>query len=609
MKRIDGTPKNVRELFTGVKYRLHYYQREYRWEKKQVEELIDDLTEEFLEFYEEGHPLSKVQEYGHYFLGSVVLTEDENAIIDGQQRLTSLTLLLIYLYHQLKDTEDKAEVLNLFWSKKAGEKTFTINHEERTECLMALKDGNTSYKPDKNAPESARNIFARYNEIEGLLPDELTDEALPFFKDWLLDNVEFIRIIAKTEQDAHKIFVSMNDRGLSLTSTEMLKGFLLSEIEDNGHRNQANDIWKEIMLQMQDLGKNEDTDFIKNWLRAQYAETIREGKKDAENMDWDIIGKPFHKWVRENTAKLKLKKSDDYHRFVTKEMVLYAKVYSLLLKASATFDKNFEYVYYNADREFTLQSQLILAGIDPSDDWSTIERKVRVVSCFVDQYIAIRVFNYKRVTYNDTKNKIFNLTKRIRRKSLEEMISILYEEITGMDFKLSGVEGFRLNQFTGRYMLHNLARLTNYVENKSGVNKDQFDTYVSRSISNPYDIEHVWANHYEMFQKEFETYEEFEFFRNKFGALVLLPRDINRSLQDKSYAEKIPHYKENLLAWSLNKTCYENNPQFLRFLKNEDLTDVCFSIEDFDKKAIGDRQKLYQELAYRIWSPEKIKGF
>ncbi|MEI2658795.1 MAG: DUF262 domain-containing protein [Bifidobacterium adolescentis] len=64
----------------------------------------------------------KVLEYGHYFMGSIVLTADDNAIIDGQQRLTSLTLLLIYLYHQLEDEEERAEVLQLIYSKKAGYK-------------------------------------------------------------------------------------------------------------------------------------------------------------------------------------------------------------------------------------------------------------------------------------------------------------------------------------------------------------------------------------------------------------------------------------------------------------------------------------------------------
>ncbi|MBK6544280.1 MAG: hypothetical protein IPG12_03220 [Saprospiraceae bacterium] len=51
MKKIDGTPKSLRELFTGVKYTIHYYQREYQRQTKQIVELLDDLMEEFLGYY------------------------------------------------------------------------------------------------------------------------------------------------------------------------------------------------------------------------------------------------------------------------------------------------------------------------------------------------------------------------------------------------------------------------------------------------------------------------------------------------------------------------------------------------------------------------------
>lgn len=118
MRKIDGTPKSLRELFTGVKYTIHYYQREYQWQTKQIEELLDDLLEEFNDFYSESDERSKVDEYGHYFMGSIVLTADDNAIIDGQQRLTSLTLLLIYLYHKLNDIKaEKMEINREYYEK------------------------------------------------------------------------------------------------------------------------------------------------------------------------------------------------------------------------------------------------------------------------------------------------------------------------------------------------------------------------------------------------------------------------------------------------------------------------------------------------------------
>jgi uncharacterized protein with ParB-like and HNH nuclease domain len=180
MKKIDGTPKTLRELFTGVKYTVHYYQREYMWGKKQIEELIEDLTSEFLEYYNKDDSLKYVPFYGHYFMGSIVLTDSENAIIDGQQRLTSLTLLLIYLYHNLEDEEERAEVLNLFYFRKSGEKSFNLTVEERKDCLTALKKDEPFDITDK--PESVRNIYRNYKYIEEIFPEEVKGHALAFLR-------------------------------------------------------------------------------------------------------------------------------------------------------------------------------------------------------------------------------------------------------------------------------------------------------------------------------------------------------------------------------------------------------------------------------------------
>lgn len=54
MKKIEGSPKNLKQLLQNTKYSIHYYQREYMWQRKHIEELIDDLTSEFLEYYHPG---------------------------------------------------------------------------------------------------------------------------------------------------------------------------------------------------------------------------------------------------------------------------------------------------------------------------------------------------------------------------------------------------------------------------------------------------------------------------------------------------------------------------------------------------------------------------
>src|SRR6266536_1512919 len=106
-REIDGKGRSVRELLAGRKYSIDYYQREYKWQTKHVAELIDDLAAKFLESHEKGNERSAVSDYGHYFLGSIIISDKDGQkfIIDGQQRLTTLTLLLIFLQHQLQDAE------------------------------------------------------------------------------------------------------------------------------------------------------------------------------------------------------------------------------------------------------------------------------------------------------------------------------------------------------------------------------------------------------------------------------------------------------------------------------------------------------------------------
>jgi len=605
MNKITAHAVNLRTLLNN-KYTVQYYQREYNWGTKQIEELIEDLTNEFFEFNKEGDRQIDVRDYGDYFLGPIILTND-NAIIDGQQRLSSLTLLLIYLNNLQKQQTNlpRVNIDNYIYSEMYGQKTFCINVPEREECLASLFETG-DYDIANEQSESVRNLYNRYKDIERIFPDELKGGSLPVFIEWLIDNVSLVQIRTDSEQDAHKVFVTMNDRGLRLTPTEMLKGYLLSMIDDNTIRNKANDLWKSKVIQLKDIEKDGDADFIKNWLRAQYAETIREGKKDAENKDFDNIGTTFHKWVQENRSVIGLNSSIDFENFILKKFKMYSDIYIRLKDYSRNFNKDYEFVFYNADRGFTLQYQIILSAIRSDDTRDIIDKKIKMVSCFIDQFISIRVFNFKTVDYSSIRYTVFNITKMIRNKDISELAEILKHYINGMDLTLEGIDGFYLNQFTKRYMLHILARMTHYIEEQSGINSN-FAGYVNRDQKNPYDIEHIWADDYTQgnHQQDFSTEEEFKQFRNRFGGLLILSKDKNRSLQDMEYSKKVIKYdSENLLARTLNENCYSNNPLFLRFMNEAELPFKPY--EQFDKKALIERQSLYKEICKKIWDVNKI---
>lgn len=476
------------------RYKVQYYQREYSWKTKQIQELIEDLTNEFYENYDEGHTQEDVEHYEGYFLGPVIMTKDK-AIIDGQQRLSSITLLLIYLNHLQQSLDQQVDLNHLIFSSKFGKKTFSINVPERKDCLESLYEKG-SYDEKENDTESVINLANRYRDIEALFPDDMKDEKLLIFIEWLIEKVVLVEINANSEQDAHKVFVAMNDRGLRLTPVEMLKGYLLSEIKDNDTRNKINGLWKYRVLSLKDLEKDGDTDFIKTWLRSQYAEFMRVGKRDSEKKDFEIIGDAPHKWVRENRERLGLIRSKDFEDFVAVNFEKYAEIYGILKRYATNFNKDFEFVYYNADRNFTLQYQMILAAIDPEDDKETIEKKIRLVSRFIDQWIIRRVFSFRTMNYSSVLYTVFNITKEIRRRPLDEIASYFKDYIEHkIDYGLEELDRFYLNRYTARFMLHILARMTAFIESESGINSSFVD-YVNRDQKNPYDIEHLWANDY-----------------------------------------------------------------------------------------------------------------
>src|SRR5690606_33665853 len=172
---------------------------------------------------------------------------------------------------------------------------------------------------ENGQPESVVNILNRFQDIQGSFPEELTGEALPYFADWLIENVHLVEITAYSDADAYTIFETMNDRGLSLTPTDMLKGYLLANITDNDQRNAASQAWRKRISALQQIGKEEDADAIKAWLRSQHAKTIRERKRGAQPRDFDLIGTEFHRWVKEHNDVLCLEKSASFGRFIQED--------------------------------------------------------------------------------------------------------------------------------------------------------------------------------------------------------------------------------------------------------------------------------------------------
>ena len=172
MQKIDKTDV-LKKILSGRRFTVDYFQREYRWGRKQIEQMISDFQGTFEEYYDPLHDISEVANYGFYYMGCIICTGGAvNKVIDGQQRLTSLTLLLIYLNNlqksQATSQDETIKLDDMIFDTHFGKKTFNIDVPEREKCMHALFNGDSTYVADN---ESTQNMLERYADIDEYFPD------------------------------------------------------------------------------------------------------------------------------------------------------------------------------------------------------------------------------------------------------------------------------------------------------------------------------------------------------------------------------------------------------------------------------------------------------
>lgn len=603
--KIEAQHRNLFDVLNEQKYTVDYFQREYSWGEKHIEELVTDLTSAFLNEYAPGDKRKEVENYNNYYLGPFVVSskDGKRSIIDGQQRLTSLTLFLIYLNNLQKELGESQKIETLIFSERYDEKSFNITVEERTPCLEALFTYG-SYSPAETDDESTANMAERYQDIAEAFPEELKSEAFPFFIDWLKYNVIMVEIIAYSDENAYTIFETMNDRGLNLTPSEMLKGFILSRFDHADKRQKANELWKKAMMELKSFDKDEDQRFFQSWLRAQYADTIRPGKAGSKNEDFEKIGTRFHSWVRDNLEKVGLDPDDGstFEQFIKNEFRFFLRNYIKILKAQGSLTEELEHVYYIECWGIapTLSFPLMLAPLCVVDTEETISAKINLVARYIETFSVRRSVNFRKFSASSIRYTMYSLAKEIRGKKLDEIKQILSKKLLEMQETFVGFEEFRLHGQNYNFVKFLLSRMTAWVEQQAGMSTN-FATYFWPEQGKPFEVEHIWADKFSRHSDEFQQEHEFNAYRNRIGDLVLLPRGTNQSYGDMTYEEKLPHYiKENLLVKSLCRLAYENNPNFVHLKQGLGLP--FRDHETFKKRDLDTRQQLYRAICERIWN-------
>lgn len=241
------------------------YQRPYSWTSDQIDTLFNDIWE--FTCNEGG-----TDKEGTYFLGSIVSYENdrgEQEIIDGQQRITSIFLLLRAIYTKLNGVEEKTEEAKNFISKiepliwstnkltgKVDYSSILLNSKVISETEnQTLKNILESGEIDK---ESEDNYSKNYNQILKLIEEKSVENALMIYQFIyaLLNQVIILPITADSQETALTIFSTLNDRGLPLSDADIFKAKIYNHLKSKEEKEEFIEKWKELEEDTQNISES-----------------------------------------------------------------------------------------------------------------------------------------------------------------------------------------------------------------------------------------------------------------------------------------------------------------------------------------------------------------
>lgn len=231
----------IKQLFgnTDSLYQIPRYQRPYSWGDDQLEKLWDDLIEA-----KDNDP--------NYFLGSVITAKPEDStsyvdIVDGQQRLTTLTILLcVYrdlfpnINHEILDTDPFAVDHKVIYSSIRFNDRFErlrlrthSNHQSDFDSIILNGDTTKVKKPTKVdlRKDEPRFKFINTAHFFNLKLTELGESEAGTLINYIFNSVKIIRIDCQSVAFAIKLFQVLNDRGLDLSNADLIKSFLIGQIQ------------------------------------------------------------------------------------------------------------------------------------------------------------------------------------------------------------------------------------------------------------------------------------------------------------------------------------------------------------------------------------------
>ena len=284
---IKASQKALVEVFCDeLHFSIPAYQRPYSWTTEEAEALFDDL----LNAMGTGDP----KEASPYFMGSIVLIkepeETEADVVDGQQRLTTLTILFCVLRDRLEENPERNEDLAREAQDYVVEEgKSTRGTQDRYRLRLRTRDANffettiqhkgatnSLPNPDQSLSDVRMHLVENARELAGRVDKMDSDERRNLLI-FMIQRCFLVVVEASDKDSAYRVFSVLNDRGLNLSPTDILKAEIIGAIEES-ERETYTEIWEEIE---ESLGRDRFRDLFAH-IRMIHRPTKLRGTLEAE---------------------------------------------------------------------------------------------------------------------------------------------------------------------------------------------------------------------------------------------------------------------------------------------------------------------------------------
>lgn len=566
------------------------YQREYVWTEVQINQLLDDIYEEF-----DFNPNKE------YFIGSTVVFKNNDGfyeLIDGQQRTTSIFLIICAFKKIYREREIDTDTIERMIKDKTvnalGDSVdcYKLELQYKDSSNILSKIANNLERPE-NLTGSAERLYNAYENVISFLKNRFKEDEDPVqlkkFFVYIFRKLKFIQIETPEINDALKIFETINERGVGLNPMDLLKNLLFRQVNRNDF-NSLKDKWK-TLIKLLEKNNEKPLRFLRYFIMSNYKVNNQRGEEIIREEE-------IYKWfIRpENVAQCNYEKEPfEFVELLLENATCYINFFKGLNKDGS---KN---VYLNnisklGGGAFKQHLILLLAGRNlPQDLFNHFAKQIETL-----------VFYYF-ITKEPTKEFERNFSKWaksvLRIKSREELNNFVKENIQPVitskenEYKLYFTETRQnnLQQYRIRYILAKIAQYLDQ-ERLGSYIPQVLDNYITKGV----EIEHILPfNPTESLRNEIG--EEYDDLKIRLGNLTLLEKTMNIVVGNDFFSKKVIEYSKSPFYISKSIAGLDTigiNSSVTR------LNLKLRSYEYWNKETIIDRQNLLYELSKDIWKIE-----